>query len=419
MTEPTRRQLETVVANFAEWLSRYGEVSYDFQTFYASHVGRAAKRLYYRNKSVGTLAVAPIIFCEAFVPSARRFFFHPQRFPIADAHFAMGFASRYQTTGDDADYQRALHFLDVLLETRCPSTTGYGWGYPFDWEGITGTSTKDTPLITTLPYVYEAFSQVYGIDKDKRWLHVMRQIAEHAFHDYKDFETSPRAATCGYSPHPLDRGMVVNASSYRASLLTRAAYELDEPRYLAPARRNMHFVMESQNPDGSWYYSVEGKRPFIDHFHTCFVLKGLVKIDQLDPSAGCRPAIERGVRYYAAELFDEAGLPRPFSKPPRLIVYRRELYDYAECINLLTLLRGQFPELDRRWPTVVGDLVGRWVKPDGSFRSRQLFSGWDNVPMHRWAQAQTFRSLCAWIADEKSRERSVSRPAGAVIIGEM
>src|SRR4051794_24495089 len=168
MINPTRPQLETVVSNFAQWLVRYGETSYDFQTFYASEVGRAAKRLYYKNRHLGTLAVAPIIFCEAFVPSARQFFFVRQRFPIADAHFAMGFAFRYQTTQALADYQRAVHFLEVLLETRCPSRTGYGWGYPFDWEGIDGTSTKETLLITTLPYVYEAFSQVYAIDHDDR-----------------------------------------------------------------------------------------------------------------------------------------------------------------------------------------------------------------------------------------------------------
>ena len=148
------------------------------------------------------------------------------------------------------------------------------------------------------------------IDRDDTWRHVMRQIAEHAFHDYRDFETSPDAATCAYTPDPMDRGMVVNANSYRAFLLTKAAFELDEPRYLVPARRNMHFVIESQNPDGSWYYSVEGKRPFIDHFHTCFVLKALVKIDQLDPASGCGPAIERGVRYYASQLFDD-GRPSP------------------------------------------------------------------------------------------------------------
>ena len=45
-------------------------------------------------------------------------------------------------------------------------------------------------------------------------------------------------------------------------------------------------------------------------------------------------------------------------------------------------------------PEQVADLLARWRKSDGSFRSRRLMLGWDNVPMHRWAQAQLFRSLC-------------------------
>ncbi len=31
---------------FTEWLDRYGEDSYDFQTFYASRLGQSAKALY-------------------------------------------------------------------------------------------------------------------------------------------------------------------------------------------------------------------------------------------------------------------------------------------------------------------------------------------------------------------------------------
>ena len=34
------------------------------------------------------------------------------------------------------------------------------------------------------------------------------------------------------------------------------------------------------------------------------------------------------------------------SRAPRLTVYRRELYDYAACVNLGTLLHGRFPQLD-------------------------------------------------------------------------
>ncbi len=48
-----------------------------------------AKSLYYRHRFIGTAAVAPMILCEAILPSARRLFHHPIRFPISDAHYAM------------------------------------------------------------------------------------------------------------------------------------------------------------------------------------------------------------------------------------------------------------------------------------------------------------------------------------------
>ena len=36
----------------------------------------------------------------------------------------------------------------------------YCWGYPFDWVWRGGTIKRQTPLITTTPYVYKAFLQV-------------------------------------------------------------------------------------------------------------------------------------------------------------------------------------------------------------------------------------------------------------------
>lgn len=391
---PSNDTIQSAVLRFSHWLDRHGEESYDHQSFFASTTGRWAKAFYYKNRLLGTAIVAPMILCEAFVPSARTLFWKPQRFPIADAHYAMGFAFLAQTFGEEKDYKRAVHFLEILEQTRCPGYDDFCWGYPFDWETSGGTIKRDTPLITTVPYVYEAFSQVYEIDKNQRWLRIMRSIAEHAFRCYRDTETSSDAASCAYTPADDDNGGVVNASAYRAFLLTKAAFDFSEDRYQEVAKRNLNFVLSSQNSNGSWFYSVDGKRDFVDHFHTCFVLKALVKIEKLTGGPGCARAIERGVDYYVKFLFDEQGLPKPFSKAPRLTAYRRELYDYAECINLATLLRGRFKELDRRAESVLADVFLRWRKTDGSFRARQLLYGWDNVPMHRWAQSQMFRSLC-------------------------
>ena len=382
------------VDRFTKWLEGYGEISYDHQSFFAGDVGRSAKALYYRSRLAGTFAVAPMIFCEAFVPSARRLFWKAQRFPIADAHYAMGFTLLAGISGDDRYHRRAVHFLDVLQQTRCPNYDDYCWGYPFDWVTRGGTIKEGTPLITTLPYIYEAFSTAYALDGDPRWLRIMRSIAEHGFSAYRDLETAPDSASCGYTTAADDPCGVVNASAYRAFLLTKAGIELCESRYLDVARKNLNFVLASQNADGSWYYSMDGARDFVDHFHTCFVLKALTKIEQLTPSARTSSAIERGVNYYVNNLVDADRLPLPFSKRPRLTVYRRELYDYAECINLGALLLGRFKQMDNVLSAVIADLLTRWQKADGSFRARELLVGWDNVPMHRWAQSQVFRSLC-------------------------
>jgi hypothetical protein len=389
---------QAAILKFAQWLENYGETSHDFQSFYASGIGQWAKATYYKRPRLGILAVAPMVFSEAFVPSARGIFWKRQRFPIADAHYAMGFAFLAKTTNKDIYYEKALHFLEVLKTTRCAGYNNYCWGYPFNWVTLRGTIEKGTPLITTVPYIYEAFRQVWEIDKVQEWLQIMESIAEHALLDYKDFKTSASASTCSYTPDPAQSVAVVNANAYRAFLLTCAANDFAEEKYWKVAERNLNFVLESQNEDGSWYYAKDGKRNFIDHFHTCFVLKALAKIEALMGHPGCTKAIDRGIEYYSKNLFDEVGSPRPFSSRPRMTVYRRELYDYAECINLAVLLTGRYPKLDNLLRCVLNEVLTVWQKPDGSFRSRRLHLGWDNTPMHRWAQAQLFRSLCFLIS---------------------
>ena len=68
-----------VLSDFTQWLAHYGELSRDHQTFFAGTTGRAAKRLYYNHKLLGTAAVAPMIFLEAFVPVGTTFFSSPDK----------------------------------------------------------------------------------------------------------------------------------------------------------------------------------------------------------------------------------------------------------------------------------------------------------------------------------------------------
>jgi hypothetical protein len=408
--------LTQVLGRFTGWLDRYGETSFDHQSYFAGPIGGSAKALFYRRPKLGLLAVAPMIASEALFPAARQLFWKKQRFPIADAHYAMGFAALARF--DDAErkhYRRAVHFLEVLEQTRCPGYIRHAWGYPFDWVTRNGVMKAQTPLITSTAYMYEAFDAVYRLDGQQRWLDVLGSIADHALLDFPDKALGPDIACVGYNPHDTQAD-VVNASAYRAFLLFSAALRFCGDDYRRAAERNLAYVLGAQSSNGSWRYATDGVRDFVDHFHTCFVLKSLAKIEALGSidSPRLRAAIESGVRFYVQHLFDDHGLPRPFAKAPRLTVYRHELYDYAECINLCTLLHGRVAELDARLQTTVDDLMARWTKPDGSFRARRLLLGWDNVPMHRWAQAQMFRSLALLLCSGAGARREEAVPQASV-----
>jgi hypothetical protein len=410
---PQDGRVANVLTDFTEWLIRYGETSRDHQTFFAGATGQGAKALYYRHKLLGTAAVAPMIFLEAFLPSARQFFHHPTRFPIADAHYAMGFAFLYQATGDLSQLENAIHFLTELKKSRCHQFKDYCWGYPYDWVTRNGTIKSQTPLITSTPYAYEAFLQVHAIDGREEWKDVMASIACHAFRDIKDFPASEKASSCSYTP--FDKGGVINAAAYRAFLLTSASQVFSNRDYLMTAERNLNFVLESQNSNGSWFYAVDGVRDFVDHYHTCFVMKALAKVHALTDHAATLEALRKGVNYYLDNLFGTDGLPKPFSRAPRLTVYKRELYDCAECINLCLLLRDRFPRLETTLRTVVKGILRDWIKPDGSFRSRKLHLGWDNVPMHRWGQSQMFRSLAFYLREARRVTNHEPRAGNAAL----
>jgi hypothetical protein len=398
-------KVATVLSNFTAWLDAYGESSWDFQSYYAGPIGRRAKALYYKNKWLGTVAVAPMVFSEAFLPAARRLFHHRMRFPIADAHYAMGFAFLYEATGKAEYLKRAIHFLEALERSRCPGFKEFCWGYAFDWVTLNGVIEAGTPLITTTPYAYEAFVQAHQLEPRAEWKDIIESIVRHATTDIKDFRFSETANTSSYTPN--DKGAVVNASAYRAFLLTSAAAFFDRDELLKIAAGNVNFVLESQNADGSWPYAKDGVRNFVDHFHTCFVMKALAKIHAITGEERILDSLKRGVDYYLRNLIGEDGLPRPFAKAPRLTVYRCELYDCAECINLCQLLRDRFPRLNETLQTAVTRFLADWVRRDGSFRSRKLIFGWDNVPMHRWAQSQMFRSLAFWLCENSPRREQM------------
>src|SRR5262245_59791732 len=141
---------------FVDWLAEFGELSHDPHDLWATALGQRAKRLYYRNALLGSAAVAPIVALDTVLPRARGAVVSPLRFPIADAHYALGFFA-LAASGNERDADRGRAFLTALSASQSTYSEDPAWGYPFDWPSRYGTFPAGTPLITTIPYCYEAF----------------------------------------------------------------------------------------------------------------------------------------------------------------------------------------------------------------------------------------------------------------------
>jgi hypothetical protein len=226
-------------------------------------------------------------------------------------------------------------------------------------------------------------------------LDACRSIAEFVDKDLHDTPTSPTATACSYSP--LDHGLVINTSAYRAMVLFEAAARCEKPEYAVTATGNLNFILENQQKDGSWLYSLDEGERFVDHFHTCFVLKNLWKINQRLHSGQIAEALRRGFAFYQRALFNSDGLPRPFAVKPRTQIVRLEMYDVAESISLGALLKDDIPEASGIAEKLVQLLCRQWQLADGHFLTRIYAGGVRHTLGYlRWPQAPLFYALTNW-----------------------
>jgi hypothetical protein len=385
------------VRSFIRWLNAFGESSQDPYDFWVSSIGARAKTLYYRRQLLGTLAAGPFVVLDLIAPRTRALVRPRARFPIADAHYAMGFFALARAEDDPRHVERGRVFLAALERSRSSLYEDPAWGYPFDWPTRYGVYRAGWPLMTSTPYGYEAFEAGHAAVGDPAYARVMEGVARFAAERIPVTQVGPGVEAAAYTP--FDRRHVVNASAYRGFLLTAAGRRFERKDWLVAAHRNVAFVLKSQRDDGSWPYSTDGADDFVDNFHTCLVLKNLVKVWALTGDEEVRQAFGTGYEFYLGHLLDEAGRPLPFARRPRLTLHRRDLYDYAEGINLAQLLQGEIPAAGGVLQGLVRDLVERWALPDGHFVTREFVVGRNTVPYHRWAQSQTFHALARVAAD--------------------
>jgi hypothetical protein len=383
-------KIENSLRQFLPWLETHGFTSYDQFDFWGSGVGVFSKKLFYKHKILSAPLVLILQILESFLPRARVLFAPKRRFAIGDAHFALGFMNLYRYYREEKHLAVARQLLAEILSYRTETPSGLGWGYPYTWVTGRAVYPPGTPFITVTPYGFDAFLEMYDLSGEEKYLHTAAQSAKFAAYDLEETVISKNETAAGYGP--LDKSRVINANAYRSALLLNAFHRFGLREYKEKAIKNINFVLNRQQADGSWDYAVS--EPFIDNFHTCFVLKNLYKSYCFLQDEKILAAVKKGYRYYREHLFRSDNTPRHFAKIRNPKFRKIEMYDYAEGIALGPLLNPVIDGARDFSLELARYLIDHFQLKKGYFVTRVTTLNTRNtVPYLRWPQAQLFYAL--------------------------
>ena len=184
----------------------------------------------------------------------------------------------------------------------------------------------------------EAFLKYKELTNDTCYDEVVNKIYLFFENDIKIIEETDKYMVTSYGTFK-DR-IVINSVSYTfyAYSLFLKLYKEKEDYIKSKILKLFNYIKLNQREDGSWLYSPEGNS-FIDCFHSCFILKNLIKASHNIRLNEVEKVIERGYNYLQANFYNSKyGLYKRFAKSNKPSLIKFDLYDNAEMLNLLILL---------------------------------------------------------------------------------
>lgn len=317
--------------------------TYDPYDIWKTPAGFRAKDFYNRHPLLGLAVVGPLAFADHFFDRGMRRLYTPIEYPIVRAMASLSALNLYGVTADRKYLSEARRHLDWLLDNTCRGYSGNCWGLGFRYAVRRDIVYEpNTPLTTMTPYAMEAFHEYSVLTGEPTFRPAIESVMRFFDRDVHTMIDDGEKMATSYAPFP-DR-VVVNAVSY--AMLANAIYLSYCPRFEIAARNEKigklyEYVRSTQRSDGSWFYSMEGK-PFIDCFHTCIVLKNIIKTTRSAPLPGSGEVIAAGYSYLKTAFLDEDRfLFRRFSQRNKPGLERFDLYDNAEALNLALLMGDQ------------------------------------------------------------------------------
>jgi hypothetical protein len=309
------------------------------------------------------------------------------------ALFALAQIASYRRVKTKETAASVHEFLSSLMAMRVEGYSGAAWGYNFDWQSRNFFAPRDTPTIVPTAFAARAFFEGQNLqdlsqDLQDQCLKLARSVCEFILKELPRSVEIEREVCFSYAPQSDTR--IFNASLLAAEVLASVGQLTGETELVRLAERATRYVVNNQQPDGSWWYGTDPKQSWKDNFHTAYVLFSLKRILDVSPAKEeFQPALERGYQFWKTNFFLAEGWPKYYDDDP----YPVDTHAAASAIVTFLECRDLDPEAPRLAQNVANWTI-RNLRDDRGFfyyQKRRFYTV--RKPYMRWTQAWMLYAL--------------------------
>jgi hypothetical protein len=186
--------------------------------------------------------------------------------------------------------------------------------------------------------------------------------------------------------------LVINVSAKAVEALSYILYLNKDERIIDICNRTVDFLIDFQNEDGSWDYSIDGKGQ-VDRqhdFHQGFILDGLISFLPYYSDKGLLiKTIKKGADYYKKLIFDEDG--KCYYRYP--LKYPIDIHNQAQGIITFHNLNSINLNYDSFQYKIADWTIENMQDKSGYFYHQKWPIITNKIPYLRWSQAWMFKAL--------------------------
>lgn len=316
--------------------------TFDPYDIWKTSIGQYVKNLFNTSRILGALPGLCLALYDLLLNNRLRVGYRKQEYPIVRSLAAQILLNEYQRTNDKKLLSMAKNHLDWLATNTSVGYSGACWGLGFKWAAHKNIIyDANTPHTTHTPYALEAFHLYTQVSHDKKYIDIIKSCYQYYENDvFKMFEDDNNLAV---SYGPFKDRTVINATSY-----TLFAYSIflqyfpDKEDFIVSKMIKLFgFVRKNQQKNGAWYYATD-EDSFIDCFHSCIILKNLLKANNMVKIDGIETIVKKGYKYICDHFFNSKySLYKRFSENNNVSLTKFDLYDNAELLNLANMLNDE------------------------------------------------------------------------------